>query len=127
MPRRTDAALGFRVHTGWAAVVAASANCEVLQRARISCEPSSTRFVYHQAAEISPGQAEALIATARAETIAAAEREISNLLGSLAGDGITLRAACVPAGNARLPDALADILAAHSRIHAAEGVFLGII
>ena len=124
MPRQTTtAALGFRAHTGWAAAVAVTQGCEVLERRRIVYEPSSTRFVYHKAAEIDLRQAEALIAAARDQAIATAQREIRSLLAALKEKGITVRAACVPAGNSRLPNALADILAAHSRIHAAEGVF----
>ena len=64
-----------------------------------------------------------MIATARAETIAEAEREIKSLIATLADTEISVRAACVPAGNSKLPDTLGEILAAHSRIHAAEGMF----
>jgi len=123
MRGQTIAALGFRAHTGWAAAVAVTKDCDVLERRRIGYEPSSTRFVYHQAAEIDLRQAEYLIAAARDQAIAAAQREIQSLLAALAEKGMTVRAACVPAGNSKLPSALADILAAHSRIHAAEGVF----
>lgn len=123
MRRQTIAALGFRAHTGWAAAVAVTKDCDVLARRRIAYEPSSTRFVYHQAAEIDLRQAEVLIAAARDEAIAAARREIESLLAALTEKGMTVRAACVPVGNNKLPSALADILAAHSRIHAAEGVF----
>jgi hypothetical protein len=123
VPRQATTALGFRAHTGWAAAVAVTKDCGVLERRRIAYEPSSTRFVYHQAAEIDLRQAEDLIAVARDEAIAAAEREIRSLLAALTEKGVTVRAACVPASNSKLPNALADILAAHSRIHAAEGVF----
>lgn len=122
MPHLRMAALGFRVHTGWAAAVAAS-DCDVLERRRIACEPRQTRFLYHRAAEIPFQQAAKLIETGREETIAAAVREIADLLDALARNGTKIETACVPAGNSKLPEALADILAAHSRIHAAEGVF----
>jgi hypothetical protein len=64
-----------------------------------------------------------MIAAARAEATAAAERQIKIMIAALAERRIATRAACVPAGNSKLPNVLADILAAHSRIHAAEGVF----
>jgi len=41
----------------------------------------------------------------------------------LSGTGIAVVVACVPGGNSAVPRGLADILAAHSRIHAAEGGF----
>jgi hypothetical protein len=123
MRGRTVAALGFRAHTGWAAVIAVTKECEVLERRRIAFEPPSTRFVYHKAAEIPLEQAETMIAAACAEVTAAAERQIKILIAALAERRIAVRAACVPAGNSKLPNVLADILAAHSRIHAAEGVF----
>lgn len=117
------AALGFRVHTGWAAAVAATGECDVLDRRRLSCEPKSTRFVYHRAAEIPLKEAESLIRRARAEVISAARREIANLLAAVSCNGIKISSACVAGGNSKLPDSLAEILAAHSRIHTAEGAF----
>jgi hypothetical protein len=123
MPRQTTAALGFRAHTGWAAVVVAARECDVLERRRIVYEPSSTRFVYHKAAEIALNGAETLITTARAEAVTAAEREIRTMIAELARNGVSIRRACVPAGNSKLPSTLSAILAAHSRIHAAEGAF----
>ena len=123
MRGQTVAALGFRAHTGWAAVIAVTKECEVLERRRIAFEPPSTRFVYHKVAEIPLEQAETMIAAARAEATAAVERQIKILIAALAERRIAIRAACVPAGNSKLPNVLADILAAHSRIHAAEGVF----
>jgi hypothetical protein len=122
MLRHIDAALGFRAHTGWAVAVAVAQNREILERRRISFEPGSSRFVYHQAAE-NPASAEAAISTARAATLAAASREIGNLVAALAERNVRVQRACIPAGNTRLPAALAEIIAAHSRIHAAEGAF----
>jgi hypothetical protein len=123
VPRHITAALGFRAHTGWAAVVAVAKDCEILDRRRIAYEPSTTRFVYHNAADMPPDKAAASIELAGAETGKAAELEIHSLIAALAQKKIVVRTACVPAGNSKLPEMLADILAAHSRIHAAEGVF----
>ena len=39
------------------------------------------------------------------------------------GDGVSVAAAVIPAGTAKLPERLEDILRAHARIHAAEGDF----
>lgn len=118
-----NAALGFRTHTGWAAVVVVAEGWQVLERRRITFEPNVTRFIYHRAAEIPLDDALTLIGDARNQTVSAAKRELGELLASMTLHGTTIRAACVPGGNTRLPESLADILAAHSRIHAAEGSF----
>ena len=61
------AALGFRLHTGWAAVVAAAGQpgkIEVLLRSRIELLPpdgSIPRFVYHEAAALDASGAAALV------------------------------------------------------------------
>src|SRR5438045_3394756 len=123
MARRTWAALGFRAHTGWAAAVAVTPGWDVVERRRIVYEPDSTRFIYHRAAEIALNDAEALIETSRAQAADKARREIQNLISDLSGTGIAVVVACVPGGNSAVPRGLADILAAHSRIHAAEGGF----
>lgn len=117
------AAFGFRTHTGWAAAVVAAPGCKVLERRRIVFEPKATRFIYHRAAELSLKDAIALINSARQETVSAAQREIAQLIQALVRQGAKLEAACVPGGNAKIPEALAEILGAHSRIHAAEGAF----
>jgi hypothetical protein len=123
MPRQTRAALGFRAHTGWAAAIAVTADREVVERRRLAYEPEGTRFIYHRAAEIPSDQAEPLIATARAQVLDKAREGIQNLISALSGRGIAKIVACVPGGNTRLPTSLAEILAVHSRIHAAEGAF----
>jgi hypothetical protein len=117
------AALGFRAHTGWAAAVVLGEDWQVLKRRRIILEPKATRFIYHRAAEIPFDEALSLIGDARNESLSAAKCEIGAMLASLADHGTKIRAACVSGGNSRLPESLADILAAHSRIHAAEGAF----
>lgn len=123
MPRQIVGALGFRVHTGWAVAVAVAPDCDVLERRRITYEPLSTRFLYHQAAEKPIAEAEVAISAARSESLAAARREIGQLISALAERNIRIQGACVPGGNCRLPTALAEILAAHAKIHAAEGSF----
>jgi len=118
------AALGFRAHTGWAAAVAVTLDGRAIERRRIAYEPAPTRFIYHHAAELSSqAAADTLIAAARAEATEKAREEIAKLIGTVRDNGITVVAAGVPGGNTRLPGTLGEILAAHSRIHAAEGAF----
>lgn len=117
------AALGFRAHTGWAAAVVVTPDGEVVERRRIVYEPAATRFIYHHAAELACDDAATLIDAARALATDKAGEEIQNLLHVLGGKRIQVSAAGVPGGNTRLPEKLSEILAAHSRIHAAEGAF----
>ena len=68
----TLAALGFKLHTGWAVLVAVTethGKFEILLRRRIELLPPGDvipRFVYHQAAELSLAQATKLIQQAEA-------------------------------------------------------------
>ncbi len=120
------AVLGFRPHTYWTAVVALAGEAQaprVLHRRRIVFAEGGERFAYHQAAETDLDRAAALIEAVRAATVANAAREVGQLVSDLAAGGVTVRLAATPAGTAKLPDALEDILHAHSRIHAAEGTF----
>ena len=96
---------------------------QIIERRRIAYEPQPTRFIYHRASEIVPAEAEALITRARAEAVEKAREEIERLISAVQGKGQTVAAAGVPGGNVKLPEPLAAILGAHSRIHAAEGAF----
>lgn len=120
------AVLGFRPHTYWTAVAAVGGTVDapqVLERRRLTFAGEAERFIYHQAAEGELALAPARIETARTACIAKAAAEIRAVLADLAREGVTVRAAVVPAATAKLPEALADILASHARIHSAEGSF----
>ncbi|HLY04408.1 MAG TPA: hypothetical protein VKR31_01560 [Rhizomicrobium sp.] len=119
----TVAAVGFRAHTGWAAAVVVTRQWQIIERRRIVYEPEATRFIYHHASEIAADADEALIETARIQATARARREIESVIATVRRDGKAIVAAGVPGGNYRLPGVLSEILAAHSRIHAAEGAF----
>ena len=118
--------LGFRAHTGWAAAVALeTAPPRVVERRRIVYEPhaEATRFLYHRAAELGSEKAPRLIADGRMATVAAAKAGVEKFVAELGAQGYRVTRAAIPAGNTKLPAQLSDILAAHSRIHAAEGAF----
>jgi len=123
-----DAALGFRVHTGWAAgvVLAGSASApRVVDRRRFSLVEATDHdsvFVYHAAAGVGPAAAERLLAAASEVAVRSARRDMSQLLSDLAAAGYRLRAVGLPVGAARTLPALADLLRSHSLIHMAEGV-----
>ena len=124
---REGVALGFRVHTGWAAMVAiegAPPATGLLDRRRIELVPAGgdiPRFAYHEASEREFSLASQLVRrvqeTAR-ELAAQAVRQVVEELGTA---GRRVVAAGVPAGATRVPEDLKSILASHALIHAAEG------
>jgi hypothetical protein len=124
----TRAALGFKLHTGWAAVVVAAwprGHVEVLLRRRIELLPpdqSVPRFVYHQAAELAPAESSKLVKRAGRAAQAAANRGLAAILAELGTRGVSIETAGVATGSTTLPSELSAILAAHTLIHAAEGV-----
>lgn len=120
------AVLGFRPHTYWTSVVALGGRARaptVLERRRVVFAAGDERSVFHQAAEIGPGEAARLIERVREATVANAVRELAVLIADLQLGGVAVRGAVVSAATAKLPDKVEDIVTAHSRIHAAEGDF----
>ena len=120
------AALGFRPHTYWtpAAALAGPANApRLIARRRIVFATGSERMAYHQAAEIGPAGAEALIEGVRLATQRNAAGEIAALLADLRRDGAVVEVAVVPEARPKLPDTVAEIVRVHALMHAAEGVF----
>jgi hypothetical protein len=120
------AALGFRPHTGWTAMVALAgpaAKPSVVARRRVefTADPY-VRFLYHAAAEGKPEDAEASIARAHKEVFAAAKREVAGTLKELRDQGCNPIAAALPDPR-QAPGPLASILAVHAKLHAAEGWF----
>lgn len=107
------AALGFSIHTGWAAVVALSDSAEVLARRRIELVEGGARFVYHAVAR----------GLGAVGGIRDAERTARLRAGAALRDlvqehGITT--AAVPRTRGPLPP-LEAILASHPLLHRAEG------
>ncbi len=121
------AALGFRLHTGWAAVVAAavrSNQIEILTRRRIELLPtggSIPRFVYHQATELDAKESAALLRRAAAGSRQAARAAVKEVLEWLQRRDIEVEGAGIPGGSTAVPADLAQILGSHPLIHAAEG------
>ena len=121
------AALGFRLHTGWAALVAIAQpdKIEVVLRRRVELLPadgSIPRFMYHTAAEMDDSaEAAALVeraAGAAEKTAVAAVRETVDELRRMK---IAVKTAGIPTGSTAVPEDLDRILKAHPLIHAAEG------
>jgi hypothetical protein len=111
-------ALGFRLHTGWAALVAVSDDYKVYLRRRVELLDNTVpRFMYHAAAEMPLADAQALIQQAEAIAIEHAQRAIAEAVKKIPA------VACgVAIGSAKLPSDLATVLRSHALIHAGEGV-----
>jgi hypothetical protein len=122
-----SASIGFRLHTGWAMLVAVDAGEEglrVLHRCRVELlPPGRGRFVYHEAAELPLPDAERLIESVRRIASDTARTAIRSAITNLEVTG-----ACIATGSASVRDDLVAILRTHPRIHAAEGaLYAGVI
>lgn len=115
-------ALGFSLHTGWAAAVAVIRDgdkIEAVFRRRLQLMPADdSRFVYHRAAELSFEEAAALVESAHTVVRDNARRVIREMRDSIK---LKIRAAGIPMSAKALPNDLSKILASHALIHAAEG------
>jgi hypothetical protein len=122
----TPVALGFKLHTGWAVLIAvtgAPGKFEVLLRRRIELlppGPSIPRFVYHKAAELSLAQATKLIAQAESAARDAARVAVRDALDHLRALGAKVKAAGIASASKPVPNDLAAVLRSHPMIHTAE-------
>ena len=122
-----SAALGFRAHSGWTALVALSvtkgAPC-VLARQRIHLvEPFTYRFrqPYHTAKNLPLDEARAFVVGVQTHARSLAYRAVRGLQESLHEQGYRItRCGLVLASGRPLPN-LPDILASHALIHTADG------
>jgi hypothetical protein len=118
-------AIGFRAHTGWAVAVVLAGPPEapaVVDRRRLDLtDPEVPRQAFHVAADLDAGAAEALVERATRTAEALAERAVRGLAGELWSAGHRLAGAGVVLGGGRRLGTLAQILASHAAMHAAEG------
>jgi hypothetical protein len=121
------AAVGFRVHSGWAALIALAVTKGapvVLVRERIHLVENFTyefRQPYHTAEKLPADEGRAFIARAKSEARRLALRAIRELQANLDKQGYSLdRCGLLLASGRSLPD-LSRILASHSLIHTADG------
>jgi hypothetical protein len=122
-----QAAVGFRVHSGWAAMVAVSVEKGapvILARQRVHLVETFTyefRQPYHTAEKMLLGQARDFIERVRQEARRLAHRAIHGLQGDLQKQGIALKSCgLILASGKPLPD-LERVLASHALIHTADG------
>lgn len=124
-----QAAIGFRVHSGWAALVTAShdsGKVEILERRRVSVahlKTSGPSQPYHRAENMKLIQAERFIANFFIESECLAVQSIRKLLDELRARQISVVGSAILLASGRMLPPLPKILASHALIHAAEGEF----
>jgi hypothetical protein len=121
-------ALGFRAHSGWAALVAVAGTIDathVLERRRIVIadpEIPGSKQPYHAAAGLSFPQAEALVRRAVESSRTLALEVMSATVKGLRSRGHEVAGCGVLLGSGKELPGLAKVLASHASIHTAEGV-----
>jgi hypothetical protein len=120
-------ALGFRAHSGWAALVAVAGTIDaprILERRRVIIadpEMPGSKQPYHAAAELSFPRAEAHVRNAIESSRALAVEAISAAVKSLRSQGHEVVGCGVVLGSGKALPALEKILASHPLLHTAEG------
>lgn len=123
----TPAALGFKVHTGWAASVALAgplSSPKVVDRRRVALTESGkegSAAVYHAASELALPAAEKLVRDTTDSARRTARIAIETMINELRAKGYELVAAGIVLGGGRLPPSLEAILRSHPLVHTAEG------
>ncbi len=127
MGHSKQATLGFRVHSGWTALVAVCLEKGapvVLARERVHLVETFTyefRQPYHTAEKLLLGQARDFIERVRDEARRLAHRAIHGLQSDLQKQGITLKKCGLVLASGRPLPELEKILGSHALIHTADG------
>jgi hypothetical protein len=122
-----NAALGFRAHSGWTALVAVSAGKgapTVLARQRVHLVETFTyefRQPYHSAEKMLLKQARDFIERVRDEARRLAHRAIHGLQNDLQKQGIALKSCGLLLASGKPLPNLEKILSSHALIHTADG------
>lgn len=122
-------ALGFRVHSGWAAMVALGgkpAFPEMLDRSRLALidrEVEGVAQPYHAAAAMELADAEAYIERSVQSSTAIAREGLEACLTRFRVSNREVSGCAILFASGRQTGALANVLASHAMIHTAEGEF----
>ena len=122
-----QATVGFRAHSGWAAMVAVSVEKgapTVLARERIELVETFTyrfRQPYHTAEKLPLGEARKFVALVEVEAARLAHRAIHKLQSELERQGIQATSCSLLMASGKTLPNLEKILASHALIHAADG------
>ena len=121
-------ALGFKAHSGWAALVVigdSGKEFQVIDRRRLELVNSDSSWAkqpYHAAEDLDPKRAQKLVKKGTEAAYQTAERELLATLKSLRKQNHEI-VACVVLVPSPMPEwGVAEILAVHFRMHKAEGV-----
>ena len=118
------AGVGFREHTGWAAMVALGGGVQapvVVARRRYElCEDDLPRAVYHAARPLDLENAEKLVRTVEESARTAAEWQLRRTVAELEAARYRVVGTAVAAPRP-VPEDLAEILGSHALVHTAEG------
>jgi hypothetical protein len=123
------AALGFRSHSGWAAVVAVSGSPVrpvVLERRRVETADSAipcSKQPFHAAEGLGVEEAEALIRQCRESSTLLAMHAVSAMIAQLNQNGLPVVGAGILFESGRPLPNFAATLRSHALIHTAEGEF----
>jgi hypothetical protein len=119
-----NCAIGFAVHTGWAAAATVCGTARepvVIDRRRIQILPDNLRFVYHEASELDLEAAERLIHERTDLAKSGARDAVREIVKAMKSLGYTVVTAAVQESKSVVPADVRAILGSHARIHAAEG------
>ena len=124
-------ALGFSVHTGWAALVAIARSgpgVAVLDRRRVGMLPvpltprqDAYPYVFHAARELALPDAERFVRKAEDEARARAREELRAVVEALRAGGHRVLGSAVITARQAPSRSLEEILQSHTLVHAAEG------
>ena len=123
----TKAAIGFRAHSGWAALVVVGGDKDapsVIDRRRVElADPAVPGFPqpYHAAEGLQLKQAEKLIGKCVDAARRLARAGLGEVIDELIRQGYRTKGCGLLLSSGRLPGTLAAILASHALIHTAEG------
>jgi hypothetical protein len=123
-PIRSEAALGFRSHSGWAALVAVAGPVTepaAVVRRRVELSRRTPRQPFHAAEGRPFAAAEDLIRRSTDEAAALAESAVREAVAELRVMGHEPVASGLLLAAGRPLPGLRDVLASHALIHAAEG------
>jgi hypothetical protein len=122
-----QAALGFRAHSGWTALVAISldeGSPRILLRERPHLVETFTykfRQPYHTAEKMPPGNARAFILCAQAEARRLAYKVVQSVQTDLQKQGYEVSLCGLLLASGKPLPSLVQILASHALIHTADG------
>lgn len=115
-------ALGFRVHSGWAAMVAVAGSFDrpvIVNRRRL--EIGDVAQPYHRARDLGVERGRVFLEQCRAASSALACEALAGAIKKIGGDRV--QRCAVLMGSGKASSSLEATLASHAAIHTAEGEF----